>query len=240
MAEDEKKQIETESKKDEKAEEKKETKSAIEKAKEKLEEVKNIKKDSKKTEASVVLEREYIIPLRKKVLKAQRYRRAKKAIAVIREFLVRHMKVEDRDIRKIKIDKYLNEEVWFRGIKKPMNKIKVKAIKMSDGIVKVELADVPDFVKFKKQKDEKRKSKVDEKKMKKIVKQENAEKDLKEERSGENKTETKEEIKDEVEKEKAVVDAGLKSQKTEAKTQKHTASGKHKQATTPVRKALKK
>jgi len=235
MVDDDKKQIETENA-DSKVS-KKETKSAIEKAKEKLEEVKSSKKDSKK-ELKVVLEREYIIPLRRKVLKAQRYRRAKKAIVVIREFLVRHMKVEDRDIKKIKIDKYLNQEIWFRGIKKPMSKIKVKATKMSDGIVKVELADVPDFVKFAMARDEKQKSKVDEKKLKKVVKQEESEKEIKEGRS--TKVDTADEKKDESEKERAVVDAGLKIQKAEAKEIKHTTSETHKKASAPIRKSLKK
>jgi len=39
------------------------------------------------------------------------------------------MKIKNRDLKKIKIDKYLNEQMWFRGIKKPPVKIKVKAVK---------------------------------------------------------------------------------------------------------------
>ena len=65
------------------------------------------------------------------------------------------MKVYDRDLNKIKIDKYLNEYLWFRGIRKPPYKVTVKAKKEGD-FVKVELADLPDKLKFKKAREEKR------------------------------------------------------------------------------------
>ena len=75
------------------------------------------------------LEREYVIPLRNQWKRVPRYKRANKAIKAIKEFLAKHMKVENRDLKKIKVDTYLNEEVWFRGIKKPPAKIKIKAKK---------------------------------------------------------------------------------------------------------------
>ena len=84
------------------------------------------KKTKEKTET---IEREYNIPLRRKFQKTPRYKKANKAIKTIKEFLVRHMTIRDRDLKKIKIDKYLNEFVWFRGIKKPPAKVRVKAIK---------------------------------------------------------------------------------------------------------------
>jgi large subunit ribosomal protein L31e len=90
-----------------------------------------INKEEKKgeSEGKVVIEREYIVPLRKEWLKVPRYRRAKKAVKALKEFMARHMKIYDRDLRKIKLDTYLNNELWFRGIKKPAHKIKIKAIK---------------------------------------------------------------------------------------------------------------
>ncbi|MFA5061116.1 MAG: 50S ribosomal protein L31e [Candidatus Pacearchaeota archaeon] len=169
-----------------------------------------VKKDTKKVkEEKIELEREYVIPLRKSVLKAQRYRRAKKAIKVIKEFLAKHMKVENRDLKKVKIDLYLNNEVWFRGIKKPANKIKVKAVKKG-GIVYAELAEIPKAVKFVIEKD-KRKSEKAQKAKVKMPK--HPEKEKEKEEGEEDKTE----------KEKATVEAGLEMQKQEAKALKHTS-----------------
>ena len=82
-----------------------------------------------KQETKEKLEREYVIPLRDKIRPVPRYRKTPKAIKSIKEFIVRHMKVYDRDLRKVKIDKFLNESMWIRGIKHPTHKIKVKAVK---------------------------------------------------------------------------------------------------------------
>jgi len=172
-----------------------------------------------KKETKPELEREYVIPLKRRVLKVPRYRRAKKAVRTIKEFVAKHMRVENRDLNKVKIDRYLNNEIWFRGIKNPPSKIKVKAVK-KDGIVEVKLAEIPEKVKWDMKKDEKRKE-VDKKKLEKIAKKEASEEEIKEERAGEeNKEETKE-------KEQATVDAGLKAQKQQSKEAKHTE--KHKQ-----------
>ncbi|MCR4284566.1 MAG: 50S ribosomal protein L31e [archaeon] len=191
-----------------------------------------VEKSSKKKEEKtgiVELEREYIIPLKRGVLNVPHYRRAKKAISVIRKFLVKHMRVEGRDEKKIKIDTYLNQEIWFRGIKKPANKIKVKAIKR-DGIVYVELVDIPDRIKFEKAREEERKLAAMPKKKEKKG----------EEPKSEEETKTEEEKTDEKEKEKSSVEAGFKRQEAAAKTQKHTSQGSHKAKTSPVRMSLKK
>ena len=74
---------------------------------------------AKKTEQTTNLEREYVIPLRRKVNIVPRYKKTPKAIKTIKEFIAQHMKVRDRDLKKIRIDRYLNEAVWARGIKKP-------------------------------------------------------------------------------------------------------------------------
>src|SRR3989339_7644 len=94
------------------------------------------------------LERIYIIPLREKCRSVPRYKKTNKAVKTIKEFIARHMRVQNRDLEKIKIDKILNEAVWFRGIRSPPHKIKVKATKIGD-IVKVELAELSDKYKFK-------------------------------------------------------------------------------------------
>jgi len=92
---------------------------------------------------SKTLERAYIIPLRTEWLKAPKHKRAKKAVRAIREFLAKHMKVDMKDV---KIGKWLNHEVWKRGIKKPMAKVSIKAIR-ENGIVRVELAELPEYAK---------------------------------------------------------------------------------------------
>ena len=118
------------------------------------------------------------------------------------------MKVPERDISKVKLDQWLNREVWFRGRKKPPAKIRVKAIKEGD-IVKVQLAELPEFVKFEKAKQEKlhrpaEKPKVEEKPV---------EEEKKEEK-------TEEEKKDEKEKAQSTAEVREKEAKQEAKFQK--------------------
>ncbi len=90
----------------------------------------------------MVLERIYTIPIRREWEKAPRYKRAKKAVKAVKEFLAQHMNVYDRDLKKIKIERWLNMALWSRGIKHPPARIKVKAVKDGD-IVRAELADLP-------------------------------------------------------------------------------------------------
>ena len=84
--------------------------------------------------SEVVLERQYTIPLRI-VLRVPRWRRAARAIRFVRAFIARHMKAEE-----VKIDPKVSEYIWSRGAKKPPRRVKVKAIKYRDGLVRVELA----------------------------------------------------------------------------------------------------
>ncbi|MEK6885532.1 MAG: hypothetical protein AABX17_01040 [Nanoarchaeota archaeon] len=101
-----------------------------------------------KIDRKIVLEREYVVPLRREFIKVQRYRRAKKALKALKEFMVQHMQVRDRDTRKIKVDVYLNNEIKFMGNRKPLHKVKVKAIKYDDGIVEVKLVNLPKHIEF--------------------------------------------------------------------------------------------
>jgi len=187
-------------------------------------------KKEKKSDSKIELEREYVIPLKRTVLKAPQYRRAKKAIKAIRDFVVRHMRVENRDTRKVKIDTYLNNEIWFRGIKKPMNKVKVIAKKNSDGIVTVELAEIPEKVKFDMARDEKKKAEAANVKSK-LPKKAKEEVD----KDGDGVADKVEEKEDK----KSNEAAGAKKQKEAANTMKHTSKGAHAKKTMPVRKALK-
>jgi len=98
------------------------------------------------------LEREYVVNLRKKVNGVPRYRKTEKAITTLKEFIAKHMKVPDRDKRNVRLDKYVNEYLWAKGIKNPPMKIKVKAVREKD-IVRVELVDFPANLKFKKERE---------------------------------------------------------------------------------------
>tara|TARA_Y100000310_G_C20419561_1_gene686002 strand:+ start:49 stop:813 length:765 start_codon:yes stop_codon:yes gene_type:complete len=215
------KEEKAEAPKEEKKEEKEEPKNENAKKEESKPAVAKPAGKGKVVEAKVVLEREYIVPLRKGFLKVPRYKRAKKAIRVLREFIAKHMKVEDRDLRKVKVDRFLNEELWFRGIKKPAGKIKVKAIKDSEGVVRVELAEVPEVVKFKMAREEKLKVAMAGKGKKKAVKT-GDKKDEEKDKDGDgvaDKVEEKEDV-------KAGAEKAAKVEKAVAKEVKHTAKAK--------------
>ena len=189
----------------------------------------------KKTEEkNPTIEREYIIPLREKCRVVPRYKKTPKAVKTIKEFIAKHMKIYDRDLNKIKIDEYLNEYLWFRGIRRPPHKIKVKAIKEGE-IVKVELVDYPNKLKFKKLREEKF-DKLGEEAAGKKKKEEKVET---EEKKEEEKNEEKKE-EDETEKKAAVVEAGGEIEKVAAKKAKHDAGGKMKYPKHQFRMALKK
>jgi large subunit ribosomal protein L31e len=167
------------------------------------------------------LEREYTIPLRKAWIKVPFYERTGKAIKEIKIFLAKHMKVEDRDVKKVKIDIYSNNELWYKGRANPPSKVTVKAVK-ENGIVKVELAELPAHVKFLKAKHAKVHVKPVEKK------------EVKEEK----KEETPAEKEAESEKEKSVAEAGLKEAKAQHKADKHIT--KSEKVEHPHRMALQK
>ena len=117
----------------------------------------------KKKEPKIILERQYIVPLRHGWLKVPDSRRGKKAVKTLKEFMVKHMKVYDRDLRKIKVDIILNNEIRFRGMRKPLSKVKIKAKKYDNDTVIVELVTLPKHIQFAKEREEKIKSKVEEK-----------------------------------------------------------------------------
>ena len=84
-------------------------------------------------EERVLLERIYTIPLRKAYY-VPRKKRANKAIRIIREFVKRHLHVDD-----VIISAEVNEYVWSRNIEKPPRKIKVIVKKIDESTAKVEL-----------------------------------------------------------------------------------------------------
>ena len=86
------------------------------------------------------LTRTYVVPLGV-VFEAPPYRRAKKAIIVIREFATRRMKA-----KQVSIDTEVNELLWSRGIKHPPRRITLEMERDEDGVVKVKLPPEPEKV----------------------------------------------------------------------------------------------
>ena len=157
---------------------------------------------------NIILEREYIVPLRKKWIKKPYHRRTNAAIKGLKEFIARHMKVEERDLRKVKLDKWLNVEMWQKSIRKPLNKIKIKAKKLDSGIVRVELAEIPEYWKFKIEK---------EKKMKEEGEKVRKEREEKKKELEEQAKKTEEEVKKEIESEKEKAEEQKDIEKAEIK-----------------------
>ncbi len=172
-----------------------------------------------------VNQREYVIPLRKEWMKVPRYKRTSKSVKAIKEFVAKHMKVPERDLNKVKLDVYLNNELWFRGMKKPPAKVKVLAKKDGE-IVRVEMAEVPEMVKFLKARHERRHKKSEKKEKKEEVKPSATEE------------ETSEKKENEKEKSKSVEQAQTKALEKSANVQKHTVQTQ--KGPQIQRKALKK
>lgn len=70
------------------------------------------------------LKREYVVPLRKKSRFAPKWRRSKKAVSVLKEFIEKHMKTDN-----VLVCRELNEKLWENGIQNPPGKVSVIALK---------------------------------------------------------------------------------------------------------------
>lgn len=79
-------------------------------------------------------ERIYTIPLDTEGY--PHWKKGNYAVKIVREYLSRHMKVDED---KIKINAPLNETIWARGIRKPPRKIRVKATRVEEGVVEADL-----------------------------------------------------------------------------------------------------
>ena len=191
-------------------------------------------KAEKKTVESKI-EREYVIPLREKSRSVPRYRKTPKAIKTIKEFVAKHMKVENRDLNKVKIDKDLNQFIWARGIRKHPHKIKVKVTKKGENIL-VELVNYPDKLKFKKLREEKRGKEALESIDKKKSMMQKAKESFQKPAESKEEEEKKEEA---AEREKTSAQATQDFEKAKAKQAKHQTE-KPAKAVKPFRQALKK
>lgn len=82
------------------------------------------------------IERIYTIPL-SDARKVPRWKRAESAARKVRAYLAKHLKT---DLKKVKLDKTINEKLWERGSMKPPLKVRVRAVKFEAGGVQAELA----------------------------------------------------------------------------------------------------
>lgn len=105
-------------------------------------------KKKKDEEEDIVDERIYTIPLGKALVRPPK-KRAPRAITLIREFVIKHMKMdtsaflleEKGELPKLTITNAVNEKVWSRSIKKPPRKIRVRVTKDKEDNIKVFLAE---------------------------------------------------------------------------------------------------
>ncbi len=140
-------------------------------------------------------ERIYTIPLRQ-AFRVPRSRRAKKAVKIVREFLKRHMKVEE-----VVIGESINNYIWNKGLKKPPRRVRVHAL-IHDGKVYTELLGVD--IKLPEKKEEKKKEEVSKKAEEEKVEEPRKEEEMKPEKreTKEEQTESKKEDKEEAVEEK--------------------------------------
>jgi large subunit ribosomal protein L31e len=102
-----------------------------------VEEVKApVEEEEPEEEEEIIDERIYTVPLRKAYWTGSRLRRSNKAVRVLREFVERHMKPEE-----LLIQPEVNERIWARGIQKPPRRVRIRATKNSDNLVRVYLAE---------------------------------------------------------------------------------------------------
>ena len=87
-------------------------------------------------EEEIIDERIYTVPLRKAYWTGSRLRRANRSVRILKEFVERHMKPEE-----LLIQPEVNEEIWSRGMQKPPRRLRIRATKNADNLVRVYLAE---------------------------------------------------------------------------------------------------
>ena len=79
---------------------------------------------------------ELIVPLRN-ARNITRYKRAPRAIQIIKDQVIRHLKVTPEE--EIYIDPEVNEKIWERGIENPPRKIKLTVIRHDEPDIPIEV-----------------------------------------------------------------------------------------------------
>jgi large subunit ribosomal protein L31e len=92
--------------------------------------------DAEEEEEEIIDERIYTVPLRKAYWTGSRLRRSNRAVRILKEFVERHMKPEE-----LLIQPEVNDHIWARGIQKPPRRLRIRATKNADNLVRVYLAE---------------------------------------------------------------------------------------------------
>ena len=87
-------------------------------------------------EEEIIDERIYTVPLRRAYWTGSRIHRANKTVRVLKQFIQRHMKPEE-----LLIQPEVNDKIWARGIQKPPRRLRIRATKNADNLVRVYLAE---------------------------------------------------------------------------------------------------
>ena len=87
-------------------------------------------------EEEIIDERIYTVPLRKAYWTGSRLKRANRSVRILKEFVERHMKPEE-----LLIQPEVNEIIWSRGMQKPPRRVRIRATKNADNLVRVYLAE---------------------------------------------------------------------------------------------------
>jgi len=110
------------------------------------EEAKPPPREERLKEEDIVEERIYTVPLRKAWI-APPNKRAPRAMRILKNFVVKHMKLEARmeegeeEPKRLIVSNEVNERIWRRGIEKPPRKIRIRAARDKEGNVTVYLAE---------------------------------------------------------------------------------------------------
>ncbi|MBD3353481.1 MAG: 50S ribosomal protein L31e [Candidatus Lokiarchaeota archaeon] len=83
-------------------------------------------------EEEIQEERIYNVPLAREFMKAPKWKRSKKAMTALKDFVIRHMKPEA-----LYIDPEVNSRMWENGIKNPPRKLRIRVTKSVEGLVRV-------------------------------------------------------------------------------------------------------
>lgn len=108
--------------------------------------------------SDIMDEKIYTINIRRAISKVPKWEKSKKSVAVVKNFLKRHMKGDE-----VKIGKSITEEIWKRGNQNPPKSVRIHAILTEDEdkrkIIKAELVGIP-FPEEKEKKKEKKEEEV--------------------------------------------------------------------------------
>jgi large subunit ribosomal protein L31e len=92
--------------------------------------------EAEEEEEEIIDERIYNVPLRKAYWTGSRLRRANRSVRILKKFVERHMKPEE-----LLIQPEVNELIWSRGMEKPPRRIRIRATKNDENLVRVYLAE---------------------------------------------------------------------------------------------------